>query len=298
MIDILSQVNTKRLQEYVKKIEGLRHGWENYAALEEKAQFIEDTLNSFHYSVENQEFLYHERPYRNIIATLEGLHQEKERILLGAHYDAAWGSPGADDNASGAAVLLEAADILSRQRLSRTVQFVAFTLEEPQPQTINFLIGSETFAREAKKAGIPYQAVLILESVGYTDDGEGSQIVPVFVRIPVSRKGNFLGVIANNRSKSIMEAFHRISEEHVPELITVPYKVPLSGRFIPETRFSDHASFWNAGYPALMLTDTAMFRNPHYHTHHDRFETLDLTFMTKVTKAVLSFILKLANDLE
>ena len=95
-----------------------------------------------------------------------------------------------------------------------------------------------------------------------------------------------------------MEAFHRISEEDVPELITVPYKVPLSGRFIPETRFSDHASFWNAGYPALMLTDTAMFRNPHYHTHHDRFETLDFTFMTKVTKAVLSFILKLANDLE
>ncbi len=296
MSDILSQVNTKRLQEYVKKIEGLRHGWKNYAALEQRAEFIEDTLKSFHCSVENQDFLYHERTYRNIVATLEGIHQEKERILLGAHYDAAWGSPGADDNASGVAVLLEAADILSRQRLNRTVQFVAFTLEEPQPQTINFLIGSETFAREAKKAGIPYQAVLILESVGYTDDGEGSQIVPVFVRIPVSRKGNFLGVIANSRSKSIMEAFHRISQEYVPELITVPYKVPLSGRFIPETRFSDHASFWNAGYPALMLTDTAMFRNPHYHTYHDRFETLDFTFMTKVTKAVLSFILKLAND--
>ncbi len=294
--DFISQVSTERLQEYVKKIEGLRHGWENYDALEKKAAFIEDTFKSFYYSVENQEFLYHEITYRNIVATLEGLHQEKERILLGAHYDAAWGSPGADDNASGVAVLLEAAAILSRQKLNRTVQLVAFTLEEPQPHTINFLIGSETFAREAKKARIPYQAVLILESVGYTDDGEGSQIVPVFVRIPVSRKGNFLGVIANSRSKSIMEAFHRISQEYVPELITVPYKVPLSGRFIPETRFSDHASFWNAGYPALMLTDTAMFRNPHYHTYHDRFETLDFTFMTKVTKAVLSFILKLAND--
>jgi len=296
MSDILAQVNTKRLQEYVKKIEGLRHGWENYEALEKKAAFIEDTFKSFYYSVENQEFLYHERIYRNIIATLEGVYQGKERILLGAHYDAAWGSPGADDNASGVAVLLEAAAILSRQKLNRTVQLVAFTLEEPQPHTINFLIGSETFAQGAKKARIPYQAVLILESVGYTDDSEGSQIVPLLVKAAVPKKGNFLGVIANSRSKSIMEAFHRISQEYVPELITVPYKVPLSGRFIPETRFSDHASFWNAGYPALMLTDTAMFRNPHYHTYHDRFETLDFTFMTKVTQAVLSFILKLAND--
>jgi Zn-dependent M28 family amino/carboxypeptidase len=294
--DILSQVSTERLKEYVRRIEGLRHGWDNYDALEKKALFIEDTFKSFRCSVKNQEFLYHERTYRNIIATLEGTHNKREQILLGAHYDAAWGSPGADDNASGVAVLIEAANILSKQKLGRTVQCVAFTLEEPQPQTIHFLIGSETFAQEARKSGIQYQAVLILESVGYTDDGEGSQITPPFVRIPVSRKGNFLGVIANRRSKTIMDAFYTISREHVPELITVPYKVPLSGRFIPETRFSDHASFWNAGYPALMLTDTAMFRNPHYHTQHDRFDTLDFTFITNVTKAVLSTILRLAND--
>jgi Zn-dependent M28 family amino/carboxypeptidase len=296
--NIISQVSTERLKDYVRGIEGLRHGWENYDALEKKAAFIEDTFKSFQCSVENQKFLYHERAYRNIIATLEGIHQEREKILLGAHYDAAWGSPGADDNASGVAVLIEAANILSKQKLDRTVQCVAFTLEEPQPQTIHFLIGSETFAQEAKKSGIQYQAVLILESVGYTDEGDGSQITPPFVRIPVSKKGNFLGVIANRRSKTIMDAFHTISREHVPELITVPYKVPMSGRFIPETRFSDHASFWNAGYPALMLTDTAMFRNPHYHTQHDRFDTLDFTFITNVTKAVLSVILKLANDLE
>jgi len=296
--DIIAQVSTERLQGYVRKIEGLRHGWENYEALEQKAAFIENTFKSFHCSVENQEFLYHERTYRNIITSFEGTYPDKERVLLGAHYDAAWGSPGADDNASGVAVLLEVANVLSEQRPGRTVQFAAFTLEEPQPQTIHFLIGSENFAREAKKSKIPYQAVLILESVGYTDDGECSQIVPILVRIPVSKKGNFLGVIANSKSKSIMEAFHMLSQEHVPELITVPYKVPLSGRLVPETRFSDHASFWDHGYPALMLTDTAMFRNPHYHTCHDRFETLDFHFMTNVTKAVLSFILKFANDIE
>ena len=296
--EIISQVSTERIQGYIKKIEGLRHGWDNYDELEKKARFIEDTFKSFQCSVKNQEVLFHERSYRNIIATLEGTYKVKERILLGAHYDAAWGSPGADDNASGVAVLLEAAEILSRQELGRTVEFAAFTLEEPQPQTIHFLIGSETFAREAKRSNISYQAVLILESVGYTDEGEGGQIVPLLVRATVPKKGTFLGVIANNRSKAVMDAFHRISREYVPELITVPYKVPLSGRFIPETRFSDHASFWNAGYPALMLTDTAMFRNPHYHTYHDRFETLDFAFITNVTKAVLSVILKLANDTE
>jgi Zn-dependent M28 family amino/carboxypeptidase len=296
IVNIISRVSTERLKEYVRKIEGLRHGWENYDALEKKAAFIEGILKSFPCRVENQEFLYHERTYRNIIATFNGSHPDKERILLGAHYDAAWGSPGADDNASGVAVMLETANILSTMNLDRTVECVAFTLEEPQPQTIHFLIGSETFAQAAKKSRKSYQAVLILESVGYTDDEEGSQIVPLLVKADVPKRGNFLGVIANNRSRSIMDAFHIISREHVPELITVPYKVPLSGRFIPETRFSDHASFWNAGYPSLMLTDTAMFRNPHYHTHHDRFETLDFSFITNVTKAVVSVILRLAHD--
>lgn len=294
--DILSQVSADRLKEFVKKIEGLRHGWENYHALEEKAIFIEETLRSLHFTVENQEVSFYGRTYRNIIATKEGIDNEKEWILLGAHYDAAWGSPGADDNASGVAVLLEAVNILSDQKLQRTVQFVAFTLEEPQPQTIHFLIGSDLFAKEARRLKRRYQAVFILESVGYTDSEEGSQVVPLFVRMPVPKKGNFLGVIANSKSKAIMDAFHGVAREHVQELITVPYKVPLSGRIIPETRFSDHASFWNYGYPALMLTDTAMFRNPHYHTHHDRFETLDFNFIRNVTKAVVSVILKLGNE--
>jgi Zn-dependent M28 family amino/carboxypeptidase len=193
MNNILSQVSTERLQEYVKKIEGLRHGWDNYEALEKRAAFIEETLRSFNLKVENQEVPFHGRTYRNIIATIEGIDNEKEWILLGAHYDAAWGSPGADDNGSGVAVLLEAANILSKQDLKKTVQFAAFTLEEPQPQTIHFLIGSDHFAGEARRLNIRYEAAIILESVGYTDYAEGSQIVPVLIRKTVPKKGNFLG---------------------------------------------------------------------------------------------------------
>jgi len=274
----------------VKAIEGLRHGWENFDALEKKANFIEDTFRSFGCTVENQKVPFHGRSYRNIIATMQGNKQEKEWLLLGAHYDAAWGSPGADDNASGVAVLLEAARILSRIKLKRTIQFVAFTLEEPQPQTVHFLIGSDYFAKDAKKTGKRYHAVFILESVGYTDTIDRSQIVPVFVRIKVPKTANFLGIIGNSRSKNSMRSFLTFARKHVPDLLLTPYKVPFSGYFIPETRFSDHASFWKCGYPSLMLTDTAMFRNPHYHTPHDRFETLDFTFMLNVTKAVFSVL--------
>ncbi len=295
MRDILSIVSIESLQSYVKNIEGLRHGWENYEALDQRATFIEERFRAFGLTVENQIVPFQGRDYRNIIATSEGAENDKEWLLVGAHYDAAWGSPGADDNASGVAVMLEAAGILSKMKLRRTVQYVAFTLEEPQPQTVHFLIGSALFAREAKRLKRKYEAVYIIESVGYTDHAEGSQIVPFFVRIAVPRKGNFLGVIANRRSKDIMETFCASSNKWVPELIVVPYRVPFSGRIVPETRFSDHTSFWNRGYRALMLTDTAMFRNPHYHTRHDNQKTLDYDFMKDVTKAVISAVVALSE---
>jgi Zn-dependent M28 family amino/carboxypeptidase len=297
MIDILSQVSTERLEGYVRKIAGLRHGTDNYGALEQRASFIEETLRSFNLPVEDQQVPFHGKTYRNLIAALEGADHEKKCLLIGAHYDSASGSTGADDNASGTAVLLETAGILSTQKLARTLQFVAFTLEEPQPHTVHFLIGSSHFAAEAKRAKKEYEAVLILESVGYTDNAEGSQIVPFFVGIQVPKNGDFLGVVSNSRSKSLMQAFQTASNKYVPELPVVPYKVPLSGRIIPATRFSDHTPFWNHGYPALMLTDTAMFRNPHYHTYHDSPETLDFHFMTNVAKAVISAVLELDNSL-
>jgi Zn-dependent M28 family amino/carboxypeptidase len=293
----LDQISLERLQAHVKNIEGFRHGWENYDSLEEKATIIEEFFRSLKLNVEIQDVLFHGRRYRNIIATMEGSEQKMDWLLVGAHYDAAWGSPGADDNASGVAVLLETARILSNQKFKRTVQFVAFTLEEPQPYTLHFLIGSDHFAKAVRKKKIRYKAVLILESVGYTDTAEGSQIVPLFVQVPVPKTGTFLGVISNRKSQPIMNAFSHIAHDFVPDLHVVTYRVPFSGRIIPETRFSDHASFWNQGYPALMLTDTAMFRNPHYHTPHDSYNTLDFAFIENVTKAVTSVIMKLGMDL-
>ncbi|MEW6571551.1 MAG: M28 family peptidase [Nitrospirota bacterium] len=284
-----------RLKEYIRKVEGLRHGWENYDELEKRANFIEENLLSFGLAVENQKFQFHGKVYRNVIGTKKGSGEEKGHILLGAHYDAAWGSPGADDNASGVAVLLEVANVLKETNLRKSLEFVAFTLEEPQPHTIHFLIGSNNFVTKAKKSNKSYDAALILESVGYTDKTDRSQSVPALVRIQVPKTGDFLGVIANRKSANLMRVFCDISNQHVSGLKVIPYKVPLSGRLIPETRFSDHASFWNYRYPAIMLTDTAMFRNPHYHTHRDRYETLDFDFIYSVTKAVASVLVVMGN---
>lgn len=221
--DALSEVDIERIKGYIRSLEGLRHAWENYDALEERAGFIEETLRSFNLEIEDQDVPFYGTRYRNIIATTKGSDEGKGLILIGAHYDAASGSPGADDNASGMAVLLETARILSRQKTCSTVQFVAFTLEEPQPQTLKFLIGSDHFAKEARRLKRRYDAIFILESVGYTDKAEGSQVVPTFVRGTVPKTGDFLGVIGNQRSRSIMDAFHGIAGRYVPELKVVPY---------------------------------------------------------------------------
>jgi len=288
--ELVSEVKMERLEGNVRALEGLRHGTQNYATLEEKAGFVADKLNSFGCEVESQPVIYNKRNYRNIIATLRGSELDAARFLVGAHYDSPRGSPGADDNASGVAALLESARVLVGQRFTKTIQFVAFTLEEPQTWNHSILCGSRLFVREARRSGIRYNAVLILECVGYTDKKERSQLIPSLVGIPVPKTGDFLGVIANRSSKPLMEAFHKSATTWVPEVRLVSYAVPLHGYLIPQSRFSDHSSFWNHGYPAIMLTDTAMFRNPNYHTCNDTHYTLDYDFLACVTKSVVAYI--------
>ncbi len=277
-----------RILDTVRKIEGFRDGYYHYDALEARAEFIEKEFASFGLSVEQDEFIFNARSYRNIIATAPGSPSEEAPILVGAHYDAVMGSPGADDNASGVAVMLETARILGPLK---KVHHVAFSLEEPQPDTLKFLIGSKHFVHGTKSRGSRYKAVFILESVGYVDDRQESQKLPPFVKAP--RVGNFIGVVGSRRSRGIMEKFAKTAAMCVPELKVVTYKAPLRGYVTPEARFSDHAPFWDAGYPAVMITDTAMFRNPHYHTRFDVSETLSAEFMAQVAEALISTIREL-----
>lgn len=287
--DLIAQVDIEKLRNYTGNIAGFRHGWENPAELALRAVFLEKTLESFGLTVERREVPFQGRIYRNIVGTIPGKTQ-KPMILVGAHYDAALGSPGADDNASGIAVLLESSRILATLELDGTIQFVAFTLEEPQPGTLrnSSLVGSTHFAKAARRNKDRYQGVIILESVGYSSGKANSQAIPPLVSARVPDTGDFLGIVANQASESVLDTFSRAAREWVPDLKTIGYKVPLSGYLVPQTRFSDHAPFWDQGYPALMLTDTAMFRNPNYHTPHDSIETLDFSLMSEVTRLVLA----------
>lgn len=286
---LIGRGSKENLKEVLHSIEGQRHGWWNYEELEKRADYIKRLFTEYGYIVEEQVFEFSHRPYRNIIATLKGTHSRKEWLIIGAHYDASHGSPGADDNASGVAVMMETARIIKNLPEAEDIKFVAFTLEEPQPQTWNFLIGSKYFVNEMKKKGFHYRAI-ILESVGYINKSKGSQLLPPFVKGPDT--GDFLAIISNKRSVPLMRAFEDSVKRHVLSLKAVSRAVPLNGYLILESRFSDHSPFWDKGFQALMLTDTAMFRNPHYHRPGDTSEKLDLDFMADVTNAVISFCIE------
>ena len=286
----LPTVDTANLLTWVRGLSGVRHGVENPDELERRAFWLESLLAGFGYEPATQPVPYAGRIYRNLIATLPGTRPELPMLLLGAHYDGPPGSPGADDNASGVAVLLETARLLAGTTPRRTIKLVAFTLEEPQGFA-RFLIGSDHYARLARQNGEEYAVALILESVGYCDHREGSQRLPTLVRVPGVSRGDFLAVIGNQPSKEFAEGFAQVASRTVPELRVIPYCAPpLLARLIPDLFLSDHASFWAQGYPALMLTDTVPLRNPHYHQPTDTVETLDMEFLAGVAKAVVEVV--------
>jgi len=282
----INEVNEENLKYIVKILSIPRHGWYNYNELCRTAKFIEKIFNEYGYITEVDEFLYQKRAYRNIIATKKGIESSKNWLLIGAHYDSAIDSPGADDNASSVSVMLELARILRDTPISDQIKFVAFTLEEPQPFSINFLIGSEHFVKKMKKLGYKYE-VIVLESVGYYSDKPSSQHLPAFVKGPDT--GNFIGVVGNKKSKSLIEVFDK-AKYHIPSLNVITYTAPLNGWLAIETRFSDHASFWNEGFKAVMVTDTAMFRNPYYHTKEDTPDKLNYKFMKEVAQLIIATI--------
>ncbi|WP_297209399.1 MULTISPECIES: M28 family peptidase [Thermodesulfovibrio] len=283
----LEKVEQNNLKNIVQSISIPRHGWYNYEALLSVANFVEDRFREYGYIVEIDGFSYNGKEYKNIIATLKGINSNKDWLLIGAHYDSAIGSPGADDNASGVAVMLEVARVIRETPIAEKIKFVAFTLEEPQSFDLKFIIGSSQFVKKLKKLGHRYKA-LILESVGYFSEMKDSQKLPAFTKGP--DVGNFLGVVGNGKSNALLELFEQ-AETFVPSLNLITHKVPLNGWLSLETRFSDHAPFWDAGFQAVMLTDTAMFRNPYYHTSQDTPEKLNYFFMEDVTKALLVAVL-------
>ncbi len=293
---VRDQVREEDLRRWVSEFSGLRHGQLNPEALEEKGERLIERLQSFGLSVRRDSLRYGGRPYFNVAAERKGREEDRPAFLVGAHYDGMMGTPGADDNASGVAALLAVARALSLIEPARTIELVGFTLEEPQGALDGrFRHGSRHFAKQARRSRKRYDGVFILESVGYTDSRFGSQRVPLRVAVPAPDAGTFLCVAASRRSRTLMRRFGEAAKRHVPDLMSIYYEAPLRGWILPMIRWSDHAPFWDRGYPALMLTDTAPLRNPHYHQPTDTPETLDYVFLTSVARALLAAVLSLAG---
>ena len=221
--------------------------------------------------------------YYNWQMEVVGQQPDLAPFLVGAHYDTVPGSPGADDNGSGVAVLLVLAELLSQQQPKRSIHFVAFDLEEYG------LVGSTAYAQQWRQANKSLHLMLSLEMLGYFCDEPQSQKYPLDLLGSIyPDKGNFIALIGN--AKTVLKM--RTLKRDITAAGTPCQWLPVinQGKQIPATRNSDHSPFWDRGYSALMVTDTAHLRNPHYHQPTDRIETLNLEMMAKITLGLSTYL--------
>ncbi len=214
-----------------------------------------------------------------------------ERIVVGAHYDVAGPYPGADDNASGVAGLLELARLLKDENLPMKVELVSYPCEEP-PYFYTRKMGSFVHAKSLKDQGVKVRSMLALEMIGYFTDEEGSQSYPLFLLRPFYPSvGNYIAVVGKLFQRKLVRTIRQAMDTATP----LPVESLNAPRLLPGVSLSDHLNYWWAGYPAAMITDTAFYRNPNYHTAYDTPDTLDYQRMAQVVNGVKAAILELSR---
>jgi Zn-dependent M28 family amino/carboxypeptidase len=297
MVDeIVAKVSLERIKGHIGALEGVRHPVAAPEALERAAQYLAEHLDSLGYQMGEHEFSDGGGLYRNIIAVKPGLKHPEQRVAVMAHYDTVSCSPGADDNASGVAVMLEIARLLAPLSLECTVLLVGLNLEEnaDESRASTGTRGSQALAAHAKSEGWDLKGVLVLESVAYAGP-DVEQRVPAGVPIPVPKEGDFIALVANQASAAVSRTMVEAINRHGIPLPHLELVVPGNGELVPDTRRSDHAPFWDQGFPAIMITDSTNFRSPHYHTPTDTMETLNLDFATRVGQTTLGAVLHMAG---
>jgi Zn-dependent M28 family amino/carboxypeptidase len=276
-----------RLRAHVEMLAGTigeRHVW-RCEALDRAARYIAAELASGGYPPRLQTFDVARIPVSNIEATLTGVERPAEIVVVGAHYDSVAGCPGANDNGTGVAAMLELAQRFSRRRQPRTVRFVAFVNEEP-PFFRTPDMGSVVYANAAKGRADRITAMLALETMGYYSDERGSQQYPAEIAAHYPSVGNFIGFVANSASAQLLLASQRAFERRT--------RFPLQCLAAPDdvagVGWSDHWSFWQAGYAAMMVTDTAPFRYPWYHAADDTPDKVEYEKLAEVVDGLEAVI--------
>lgn len=294
------QNNLKKSVSVLAKDIGSR-GYSQIKSLEKTVDYITSELRRYGYDVSVQSYPvgYYKTSngvegnvYKNLIAEIKGSKAPEKILVVGAHYDTVTGTPGADDNASGIAGLLELARLLRNNSFDKTVRFVAFTLEEP-PFFRSRFMGSYVYTKSLNEKNTIIEGMICLEMIGYFTDIPKSQYFPLpFLKWFFPEKGNFIALVSNLQSKNFLSkvknAFKKGTDLPVESISTLS--------IIPGIDFSDHRSFWEFGYDALMVTDTAFYRNHNYHEIGDTPETLDYERLAKVVLGLKSAIEELARE--
>lgn len=241
-------------------------------------EYIHQSLKQWG-TVERDEFQVRGQVYQNLVLRLPGWLDSAAPVVIGAHYDTVPGSPGADDNASGVAVLLELARAFAQHPLKRPVHLIGFDLEEYG------LLGSDHYAEKLKQQYQEIRLMLSLEMLGYATTEPNSQHYPAGLKYLYPHRGNFLALVGNLPTLlDLLRLSRRMRSTGLPcEWLPVVNR----GIMVPDVRRSDHAPFWDRDYPAVLVTDTANLRNPHYHTAEDTLENLNLDFLTQVCRGLI-----------
>lgn len=259
----------------------------NVEVLNNVSEYIHDVFSEYGDTVYYQTYEAYDQEYRNVICVFGAEHEET--VVVGAHYDVCGDQDGADDNASGTAGLLELARQLKGQELKYRIELVAYTLEEP-PFFRSLLMGSHVHAKSLYDEGRKVYGMFCLEMIGYYDETEGSQDYPLgFLKMFYGRKGDYITLVNKMHKAKFARKFSR-KFKRSDMIKTKKFTGP---KALEGIDFSDHLNYWKYGYSALMITDTAFYRNKNYHETTDTMETLDLPRMALVIDATLISLLKL-----
>ena len=258
--------------------------------LDDAADYIQQQLESYGYIPTSRVFGEHN--LRNIEVDIYGQEKRDEILVIGAHYDTRWLTPGADDNASGIAGILEIAKYLSGKRFPRTIRFIAFANEEV-PRYRQTEMGSMYSAKRSYTRSELIVGMISLEMIGYYSNEPGSQQYPDILQKFYPDTGNFIAFVSNLSSRD----FQMGAITHFRDLELFPSEGLVAPQWIErDIRRSDHASYWYYDFPAIMITDTSFYRNRNYHSPDDRYDTLDYESMANVVKGLSLMIERLAQE--
>jgi hypothetical protein len=276
--------------KYLSETIGERNVWRT-GSLQAAVNHLRSNLQQDGYAVSERTYGVEGQEVSNLEVSITGSDNKGETLIVGAHYDTVAGAVGADDNATGVAAVLELAHQLRESKPRKNIRFVIFVNEEP-PFFQTSRMGSLVYAQQLRRENVRVSAMISLEMLGFYSDAPASQKYPALLGLFYPSRGNFLGFVGNSESRDLVRrAIHAFRESTAfpSEGIAAPAEWPGIG-------WSDQWSFWQERYPAIMITDTALFRYPYYHTPLDTANRLDFDRMARVVEGIQRVVVSLSAE--